>query len=250
MITNVKTSLRIPYAIKSKSDSSGSRVPGVRIRSRTTRKLVLMVTTALMLRLIAMYFLYPEQLDARQDHFRFGFETGRIARSIAAGKGFGSPLYEDTGPTAWMTPVYPYIVAFFFKLFGTYTKQAALAILSFNALTSAITCIPIFLFGRKTFGERVGTWAGWIWAFFPYGIYFPVERIWETWLATLMLCFLFQIVLNLENTDSRLSWLGTGLLWGITGLTSAVVLGVMPFLHAWVAYRRRLKHRDWVWPTV
>jgi hypothetical protein len=40
-----------------------------------------------------MCFLYDEQLDARQDHFRFGFETGRIARSIAAGKGFASPLY-------------------------------------------------------------------------------------------------------------------------------------------------------------
>jgi hypothetical protein len=24
----------------------------------------------------------------------------------------------------------------------------------------------------------------------------------------------------------------------------------MPFLHSWVAYRRRLKQRDWVWPTV
>ena len=174
-----------------------------------------MAATALVVRLVAMSFLYPEQLDARQDHFRFGFETGRIARSIAAGKGFASPLYDDTGPTAWMTPVYPYIVAFFFKLFGTYTRVSALAILTFNALTSAITCIPVFFFARKTFGERIGKWSGWAWAFFPYGIYFPVERIWETWLATLLLCVLFQIVLNLEKVNNLLCWIGTGLLWGL-----------------------------------
>jgi hypothetical protein len=247
--SEVKTLLRSDLeTFTSLHNDSGMR--DERTRSRINRMLVLMVGTALILRLVAMCFLYDEQLDARQDHFRFGFETGRIARSIAAGKGFASPLYDDTGPTAWMTPVYPYIVALFFKLLGIYTKQSALAILSFNALTSAITCIPIFFVGRKAFGERVGRWAGWIWAFFPYGIYFPVERIWETWLATLMLCFLFQIVLNLENTDSRLGWFGTGLLWGFTGLTSAVVLSVMPFLHAWVAWRRCLKHRNWVSPTI
>jgi hypothetical protein len=232
-------------SVKSEESSAGFDFPRARKGAGTSRTLFLMVATALVIRLATMCFLYPEQLDARQDHFRFGFETGRIARSIATGKGFASPLYDDTGPSAWMTPVYPYIVALFFKGFGVYTKAAALAILTFNAMTSAITCIPIFFFSRKTFGEQVGRWAGWAWAFFPYGIYFPVERIWETWLATLLLCFLFQIVLNLENTNNLLAWIGTGLLWGATGLTSAVVLAVMPFLHAWVAYRRHLKNSEW-----
>src|SRR5208283_4896298 len=74
---------------------------------------------------IVMVFLLPEQLEPQRDHWHFGYEAGRIARSIVQGRGFGSPLFEDTGPTAWMTPVYPYLVAGVFKLFGTYTKLSA-----------------------------------------------------------------------------------------------------------------------------
>ena len=88
------------------------------VRSRT---LFLMVATGLTIRLIVMAFMYKQHLDPWHDHFHFGFEAGRIARSIAQGEGFSSPLYEKTGPTAWLTPVYPYILAGFFKVFGIYT---------------------------------------------------------------------------------------------------------------------------------
>ncbi len=107
------------------------------------------------------------------------------------GRGFGSPLFEDTGPTAWMTPVYPYLVAGVFKLFGTYTKLSAIVLFSLNAFMSALACVLVFLIARISFGDRVAKWSGWAWAFCPYAIYFPVERIWETWLATLLLCLIF-----------------------------------------------------------
>jgi 4-amino-4-deoxy-L-arabinose transferase-like glycosyltransferase len=150
-----------------------------------------MVLTALAIRLVVMVFLLPEQLDPSRDHWHFGYETGRIARSIVEGRGFSSPLFAETGPTAWMSPVYPYIVAGVFKVFGVYTTASAVVLLSLNALTSALTCIPIFFIARRTFGERAAKWSGWGWAFFPYAVYFPVERIWETWLATLLLSLLF-----------------------------------------------------------
>jgi len=184
------------------------------------RELVLIVSIALALRLLVMLFLYPEQLSPERDHWHFGYETGRIARSIVEGKGFSSPLFSDTGPTAWMTPVYPLIVAAVFKIFGIYTKASALALLSLNALTSALTAIPIFLFARRSFGLRVARWSAWTWAFFPYGIYFPVERIWETWLATLLLCVLFWIALELEDEKPLWMWVLYGLLWGVEALTN------------------------------
>ena len=62
--------------------------------------LLWMVLTALAIRLVVMVFLLPEQLDPSRDHWHFGYETGRIARSIVQGHGFSSPLFADTGPTA------------------------------------------------------------------------------------------------------------------------------------------------------
>ena len=204
-----------------------------------------MVLVALVIRLVVMVFLLPEQLEPQRDHWHFGYETGRIARSIAQGRGFSSPLFEDTGPTAWMTPVYPYLVAGVFKIFGVYTKTSAVVLLSLNALMSALVCVLVFLIARISFGEWVAKWSGWAWAFCPYGIYFPVERIWETWLATLLLCLLFLITLHLENENRLWNWIIFGLLWGLAALTSPAVLSVLPFLAGWVIYRRHRLGQRW-----
>src|SRR5580704_12899518 len=74
----------------------------------------------------------------------FGYETGRIARSIALGKGFSSPLNVDSGPTIWLTPIYPYILAGIFKLFGVYTYASYLIATTLNLLFAALTCYPIY----------------------------------------------------------------------------------------------------------
>src|SRR6266478_3611251 len=70
-----------------------------------------MVVVALLLRLVVMSFLYPERTDPARDHWRLGGEAGRIARSIAQGEGFSNPLFGKTGPTAWLAPVFPYLLA-------------------------------------------------------------------------------------------------------------------------------------------
>lgn len=210
------------------------------------RPLVLMILVALLLRLAVMAFLYPEQLDPFRDHWRFGYETGRIARSIVEGKGFSNPLYTETGPTAWMTPVYPLIVAAVFKLLGIYSKASAIALLSLNALTSALTCIPIYFGALACFGSRTARWSGWIWVFFPYAIYFPEERIWETWLATLLLCVLFVVTLQTEKSQGLGMWVLFGVLWAIEALTSPVALAVLPFWAGWIAWRKHRAAQRWI----
>lgn len=204
-----------------------------------------MVLVALVIRLVVMVFLLPEQLEPERDHWHFGYETGRIARSIVEGHGFSSPLFADTGPTAWMTPVYPYLVAAVFKLFGVYSKASAIVLLSLNALMSALVCVLVFLIARLSFGDRIAKWSGWAWAFFPYAIYFPVERIWETWLATLLLCWIFLITLRLENENRFSRWVLFGGVWGLAALTSPALLAVLPFLAVWVIYRRHRGGKPW-----
>ena len=207
---------------------------------------VCMVLIALVIRLAVMGFLYPEQLDPARDHWKFAYENGRLARSIAQGHGLSSPLFGDTGPSAWMTPVYPYFIAAVFKLFGIYSTASALVLLVFQALISALTCLPIFFFAGKLFGNRIGLWCGWAWAFFPYAIYFPEERIWGTWLATLLVSILFVISIYLEQSVRLWPWIGYGLLWAFTALTEPVAFSAWPFMTAWCCYclyRRKLSWR-------
>jgi 4-amino-4-deoxy-L-arabinose transferase-like glycosyltransferase len=207
-----------------------------------------MVLVALAVRLAVMGFLYPEQLDPARDHWRFAYENGRLARSIAQGHGFSSPLFADTGPSAWMTPVYPYLIAAVFKLFGIYSTASAFVLLGLQAIISALTCLPIFYFTDSLLGRRVALWAGWAWAFFPYAIYFPEERIWGTWLATLLVSILFLVALYLEKSDRLWHWIGYGLLWALTALTEPVALSAWPFMTAWSCYCLYRRKSRWLAP--
>src|ERR1700722_19969488 len=74
----------------------------------------------------------------------FEQETGSIARSIATSKGFSNPFGRETGPTAWLTPVYPLLVAAVFKVFGIFTVGSFFFLVALNILFSTAVCVPIF----------------------------------------------------------------------------------------------------------
>jgi 4-amino-4-deoxy-L-arabinose transferase-like glycosyltransferase len=207
-----------------------------------------MVIIAFGLRLTVMAFVYPERLNPSRDHWKFAGETGRIARSLAEGKGFSNPFFANTGPTAWLAPVFPGLLALVFKLFGVYTKASALVILSLDCLLGALTCIPVFLIARRTFGGSAGLWAGWIWVFFPYSINFAASFIWDTTLTVLLMALLFLTVLKLQDAPRSRPWFGFGLLVGAAALTNAVTLAPMPFLSLWLLYRFRQRRQSWFAP--
>jgi dolichyl-phosphate-mannose-protein mannosyltransferase len=209
-----------------------------------------MVVAGLAIRLIVVGFLYPERTDPARDHWRFGGEAGRIARSIALGEGFSNPLFGQTGPTAWLSPVFPYLLAGIFKVFGIYSKTSALVTLSLDSLFSALTCIPVFLIARMHFGEKTALWAGWAWAFFPYGIYFSADFIWATALTTLLMSLVFLAALRLESSSRISDWVLFGALSGFGALTDPVVLSVAPFLGAWMWYRRYTQKGRWFAPGI
>ena len=217
---------------------------------RWAKSYMAMVLVAWAIRLAVVPFTLPEHLEPAPDHWRFAGETGRIARSITQGKGFSSPLLADTGPTVWMTPVYPYILAGVFRLAGVYTRASALAILALDCLFSALTCIPIFLMARQSFGERCAVWSGWAWAFFPYAIYFAADFIWATTLTTLLLATLFLYALQLEHSNRLSLWMGFGLGCGFGAMTDPIVLTVALPVAAWMALRRSRAGARWFVPGV
>lgn len=213
------------------------------------RTCLLLTGAALLVRLTVMLFVAHDVVRSGHDSWDFGHEQGRIARSIAQGKGFSNPLDADTGPTAWQPPVYPYLLAGMFRVFGIYSRTSALVAVSLNCLFAALTCIPLYYFARRSFGQETAALAGSFWIIFPYSVYWSIERVWDTWLATLLLGILFLIVLHLESSDRLLSWAGFGLLTGFAALTNPVVLSVMPGLGLWMIHGLRKNGRRWLLPA-
>jgi dolichyl-phosphate-mannose-protein mannosyltransferase len=169
----------------------------------------------------------------------FQQETGNIAYALAQGKGFSNVFRTETGPTAWLAPVYPLMVAAMFKLFGTFTARAFFAAASLNILFSSAACVPIFFVGKRIGGLGVGAGAAWLWAVFPSGVMMPFEWIWDTSLSALLAALLLWATLELAESERWLDWGVYGVLWGSSLMTNPALGTLLPFLLGWAAIRGR-----------
>jgi hypothetical protein len=174
----------------------------------------------------------------------FQTETGHIAYSLAIGKGFSSPFQRDSGPTVWLTPVYPFLVALIFKGFGIYSIRSVYAALFLNILFSSAACIPIFYIGKRVSGILVASLAAWLWAFYPNGVLIPFEWIWDTSLSAMLGAGLLWATLELAESKSLRNWCLYGLLWGFTLMTNPAFGSLLPFFLGWAAYRSTLRGKE------
>lgn len=94
----------------------------------------------------------------------FAAEYGNVAEALASGKGFSNPFGTDSGPTAWVTPLLPLLMAGVFETVGIRTLTAAWVLMTIKYLalgycsallyklasqnysnTLAILIVPIYL---------------------------------------------------------------------------------------------------------
>jgi len=193
---------------------------------------------ALLLRVGWIIIGHTYRFKNTDDNFSFGWEMGRIGASLASGHGFSSPFGPPTGPTAWEPPLYPYLTAAVFLVFGIYSKVSAFVLLTLNSIFSVLTCIPIFLIARRIFSEKVAVGSAWAWALLPNIIFWCTRAIWETSLAALLLTTIIWVALTLEGREGWMPWLQLGLLWGVTALSSTSLLSFLPVAGLWAWYRR------------
>ena len=169
----------------------------------------------------------------------FAQETGSIAYALATGKGFSSPFRKETGPTAWLTPVYPLLVAGVFRVFGIFTRASFFVVVFLNALFSVGACVAIFHAGKRIAGLGVASGAACLWAIFPNAVMVPFEWVWDTALSALLGAVILWATLKLAESSHLRDWCGYGLLWGFTLMTNPALGSLLPFLLAWAAYRAR-----------
>jgi hypothetical protein len=203
------------------------------------------------IRVLYMTLAHTYRIRPFVDHFQFGWEAGRIARSLATGHGYANPFAPSfmgpTGPTAWVPPAYPLLIAGVFKLFGVYTNLSAWVLLFINCVLSGFTAMFVWEIACRCFSRRNAVWSGWLWALYPAAMQYAVRWIWEMTLTTFL--FTLVMVLSLRMRDINVSrkqkepassasqtgqWLLFGLLWGIIALSTSTLLLFLPVCGLWI----------------
>ena len=186
--------------------------------------------------LIYKAYLIPAQVLATVP---FQNELGNVSSALAQGNGFCCLFRQPTGPTAWLAPVYPLIVALIFKLLGAFTLRAFYAAVLLNCAFSSLACVPVFHAGKRIGGTATAVLASWLWAVFPSGIVLPFEWIWDTSLSALLAAALLWATLELADSSRPRDFALYGFLWGLSLLTNPALGSLLPFLILWVLYRQR-----------
>jgi 4-amino-4-deoxy-L-arabinose transferase-like glycosyltransferase len=209
-------------------------------------RLRFIVLVALVIRLVVVCFTYRDLPDADKFYEAFGWEMGWIARALASGHGYSSPYWPFTGPTAMQPPLYPTLLSLVFRLFGVYTLTSAFVILSINSLLSSLTCIPVYWSAKYSLGRRGAKIAAYVWALYPFAIYFSAGRVWEYSLTGLLFTTSFCIAQRIHKTANPLAWLGWGALAGVTAMSNPSTLSVLPFLFLLAVWKVHKSGRRWL----
>jgi 4-amino-4-deoxy-L-arabinose transferase-like glycosyltransferase len=211
---------------------------------------------ALFVRIAYMTLARTWHIRPYEDHFTFGYEMGRISRALANGYGFADPFRGHTGPTAWVSPLYPWILAGVFRLTGVYTALSAWIILAFDSLLNALMIPAIWEIAQRCFNRKVALWSAWVWALYPAAMQFAVRWVWEMTLTTFLFVWVVALALRTRRIGeasvdrdraepSTSEWALFGLLWGLIALSNPSLCLFLPVCGIWILLG--VPHRA-LWP--
>ncbi len=208
---------------------------------------------ALFVRIAYMTLAHTWRVRPYGDHFQFGWEMARIARALVTGYGYADPFNGHTGPTAWVTPAYPLLIAGVFKLFGIYTAVSAWVLLAINCVLNAFIVRTTYEIAARCFNGSVARWSAWIWALYPAAMQYAVKWIWEMTLTAFLFSWVLVLALRMRRIGEPTGdgptlrrWAIFGLLWGLIALANPEVCIMLPVTGMWVlagsgrAWPRRL----------
>ncbi|HET6342862.1 MAG TPA: glycosyltransferase family 39 protein [Gemmatimonadota bacterium] len=209
---------------------------------RLPHPLVAVLAAGLIARALVAVVTRSWEISPRRDFLAFGYEMGQIAGALASGHGFAWPpgtdwLWYEPGPTAWMPPLYPGLMALVFEGFGVFSAASAAVLITLQTAASLLTCVLLYIVGRPVFGRRAALLAALALALYPAAIHFSVQKFWST---TFFAACPLLLILALEQAARRPTLpagLGVGLLFGLVALLDPVVLATVPFALVWLAWR-------------
>jgi 4-amino-4-deoxy-L-arabinose transferase-like glycosyltransferase len=202
----------------------------------------------LTVRLLYITLAHTYRIRPLLDHFQFGWEGGRIARALVTGYGYADPFLGHTGPTTWIPPLFPLLIAAVFKLFGIYTPLSAWVVFAIDSVFSAATALAVYEIAVRCYNRRIALWSAWLWALYPAAMQYAVHWVWDMSLTTFLFSWTLVIALRVRgigepagqsNPQTTSRWALFGLLWGLIALTNPSLLIVLPACGLWMLWGLR-----------
>jgi 4-amino-4-deoxy-L-arabinose transferase-like glycosyltransferase len=172
--------------------------------------------------LLAVHFLASIGLS-RWHHpdFSFAFEAGSIAKSLATSGNYSSPLGRETGPTAWLSPLYPFLLSLVFRLFGVYTTASALVALALNSAISSATCLAVAAIVWRISHDKLAVPVSALLITLSPCTAFMSFQIWDTALTGFLLSLFLWLALLLTSQPSLKLAIFVGVAGGLLFLANA-----------------------------
>ncbi len=204
--------------------------------SRSIRSLLVVFLIGLGLRLAAIAVLGTARAAEGLGAWSFGHEVACLAQSLREGGFYGDPWGKGTGPSGWLTPVYPALAALCFELGGGVGTRAAWLLFGAQAIASAATALLVGRIARliardqrrPDSGDRAAMLGAWIFALHPLAIWYAAHTVWDTTWVALALAALVAVVLDEPGSRGARHSLALGSLSGLALLLNPAVLAALP----------------------
>jgi len=206
-------------------------------------KLAVAASLSLLLALAALPI--ESSPDVIQHRTHLGAEYYNIGLAIRDGRGFSDPFGEVTGPTAWMPPLYPTLLALLIRIFDDKQFVGIAVALLMNATVVLVgtTLYGLMTRARQLLPPLVGLafFALWVGTFH----YWFLVLTSDVWL--LMLVANLLLVATYDYADGRpvkpLRW---GLLGGLTAATGPALVVAWTCVVAFSFFRKAADRKRWL----
>src|SRR5438105_9100930 len=191
---------------------------------------------ALLMRLMALWSFVTSH--PRSWFFSHPWEMGLLANSLLHHQGYSSPFGGSTGPTAFIAPGYPTIIAGIFAVFGTYTFTSALVIMGLHIALALLTIWLMMHIATRTLDSRTAVVAGAVWAFSLPLLWLP-EIFWESSFSECAVVGITALALRFEERPSLKGWVFMGVVCAVACLINPALLFTVIAIMVWLAFQTR-----------
>lgn len=167
---------------------------------------------------------------------------GLLATSLLHHQGYSSPFGVPTGPTAFIAPAYPTLIAGIFAIFGIDTFASALFIMCMQIALALFTIWLIMHVARTVFNQRTATLAGAFWAVSAPLLFIP-EIFWETSFSACSIIGAIALALRIRENPTVRAWIGFGACCAVMTLMNPALLFSLLAIFGWLAWQTRAQNR-------